>query len=221
MKERIFKDTSKVSVNLKLIENDTDRILAKQIVEQHHSYVPTYNSVGRRIDWLIYVDNVLSGMIGIGSATYPPCKDLLNYLCISKEEYKQIFNTISNNWRFCFSNECPNVGTKVLKLLRKNAPVEWAKKYNDKLEYIMTFVGGGHNGAIYRADNWTEIGKTAGLPKHKSVSMKWDSAIGTNTISEKFVKPTGENSKIIFIKKVVPVDINAIRTINNYQLSLF
>lgn len=199
--ERIA-DTSKTSVELKLIETEEDRLLAKEIVENHHSYVPTYTSVGRRIDWLIYVDGILSGMIGIGSATYPPCKDLLRYLGMSKDDYRKAFNTIANNWRFCMSRDCPNVGTKILKILRHRARIEWWKKYGDDLDYLMTFVGSGHKGAVYLADNWECVGKTAGLPKHKSVSMKWDSASGTNTISDKFVKPTGENAKLIFVKKL-------------------
>ena len=29
------------------------------------------------------------------------------------------------------------------------------------------------NGAVYKADNWEMIGETAGLPEHKSSSMKW------------------------------------------------
>ena len=87
----------------------------------------------------------------------------------------------------------------VLKQLRKEAPVEWERKYGDKLEYLITFVGGGHNGAVYKADNWEIIGETSGLPKHKSVSMKWDCG---DEIKEKFVKPDGENKKIIFFKKL-------------------
>ena len=67
------------------------------------------------------------------------------------------------------------------------------------MDYILTFVGDGHNGAVYKADNWSMIGKTSGLPKHKSVSMKWDS---NESLKKKFVKPTGENSKLIFIKKL-------------------
>ena len=45
-----------MNIELKLISNESDRELAKNIVENHHSYVPTYKSVGRRIDWLIYID---------------------------------------------------------------------------------------------------------------------------------------------------------------------
>ena len=73
------------------------------------------------------------------------------------------------------------------------------KKYNDDLKYLITFVAGGNNGAVYKADNWSMIGETAGLPKHKSVSMKWHSS---EELKELYVKPTGEDKKLIFIKEV-------------------
>lgn len=188
-----------MNIELRLIADDTGREMAKTIVESHHSYVPTYKSVGRRIDWLVYIDDELSGMIGIGSSTYPPCKDILRHLGMTKNEYKDRFNTFANNWRFCMMKSVKNAGTRILKLLRKQAKVEWKRKYGDDLEYLITFVGAGHNGAVYRADNWDCIGKTSGLPSHKSVSMKWDNG---EQIKQKFVKPTGENSKLIFIKKL-------------------
>ena len=183
----------------KLINNEELRDIAKKLVEKYHSYVPSYKSVGRRIDWLIYDNEELVGMIGIGSSTYPPCKDILRYLNITKNEYKNIFNNFANNWRFCMKKKIPNAGTQILKYLRQNAPIEWKKKYGDDLKYLITFVGGGNNGAVYLADNWIKIGETAGLPKHKSSSMKWDS---NEELKNKFVKPTGENKKIIFIKKL-------------------
>ena len=186
-------------VQLRLVTTEEERTVAKEIVETYHSYVPTFTSVGRRIDWLVLVDDEVCGMIGIGSSTYPPCKDLLNKLNMTKLEYKNVFNNIANNWRFCMSKRIPNVGTQVLKQLRKVAPIEWEKKYGDKLMYLITFVAGGNNGAVYLADNWEAIGYTAGLPAHKSVSMKWDNK---ESIKSKFVKPTGENKKIIFFKEI-------------------
>ena len=45
-----------MEVRLKLIETDEEREIAKNIVETYHSYVPSFKSVGRRIDWLIDVD---------------------------------------------------------------------------------------------------------------------------------------------------------------------
>ena len=87
---------------------------------------------------------------------------------------------------------------QILKQLRKQAPIEWKKKYGDDLKWLITFVAGGNNGAVYKADNWKQIGETAGLPKHKAVSMKWHKG----KLDKMFVKPTGENKKIIFIKKL-------------------
>ena len=186
-------------VELNLVETPEERELVRDIIRTHHSYVPTTESVGRRIDWLILIDGEVVGMIGIGSATYPPCKDVLRRLGVTKEEYRQMFNSIANNWRFCMSKPIPNAGTQILKALRKNAPTEWKNKYGDDLKYLITFVGGGNVGAVYRADNWEMIGETAGLPPHKAVSMKWDDKSG---IDQKFVKPNGENKKLIFFKKL-------------------
>ena len=43
------------------------------------------------------------------------------------------------------------------------------------------------------------VGHTAGLPKHDMVSMKWNNK---EELKEKFVKPTGENKKLIFVTQV-------------------
>ncbi len=191
-------------IELMQVKTHEDKQRVKEIIETHHSYVPSNASVGRRIDWLIYLhhDDILPeciGMIGIGSSVYPPPKDILRYLNVSKDEYRNIFNSIANNWRFCMTKKVKNAGTQVLKQLRQKAPDAWQKKYNDNLTHIITFVGAGKNGAVYLADNWKQIGETAGLPKHKSSSMKWHDG---EQLKELFVKPTGENKKIILIKKL-------------------
>ena len=175
----------------------------KYIIENYHSYVPTNASVGRRIDWLIYEDDIFGsqpiGMIGLGASVYPPPKDILRRMGVSKDEYRTIFNSIANNWRFCMIKSIPNAGTQILKKLRELAPIAWKDKYENDLKILITFVAGGNNGAVYLADNWEVFGKTAGLPKHKSSSMKWDKS---EQLKEKFVKPTGENQKIILYKDI-------------------
>ena len=190
-------------ITLELVETQIQKDMVKNIIENHHSYVPSNRSVGRRIDWLIYRDNEFPpeclGMIGIGSSVYPPPKSILEYMSLTKFEYKDIFNTIANNWRFCMVKSIPNAGSQILKQLRQLAPIEWKKKYGDDLKYLITFVGGGNNGAVYKADNWEMIGETAGLPKHKSSSMKWNNK---EELKDLFVKPTGENKKMIFIRRI-------------------
>ena len=191
---------------LQLVESDSQKKMVKNIITKHHSYVPTYRSVGRRIDWLIYEDDMFPskciGMIGIGSSVYPCPKAILDYLGKTASEYKepQHFNTIANNWRYCMTTHIPNAGSQILKQLRHHAPIEWKKKYENFLTHIITFVGGGHNGAVYRADNWKQIGETAGLAKdRKSFSVKWSSA---EHLKKTFLPPTGEDKKLIFITKL-------------------
>ena len=181
--------------------------MVKNIIEKHHSYVPSNRSVGRRIDWLIYHSghqNLFGleepiGMIGVGSSVYPPPKDILRYVGMTKSEYKDNFNSFANNWRYCLIKSIPNLGSQILKQLRFLGLSQWKEKYGDELKYLVTFVGGGNNGAVYKADNWKHIGHTAGLPEHKSSSMKWDNK---EELKEKFVKPTGENKKLIFIREL-------------------
>lgn len=188
-------------MHLRVVKSKLQKEIVKYIIEHYHSYVPSNRSVGRRIDWIIYDDDdfTLFGMIGIGSSVYPPPKDILKYLNVTKDEYKGIFNTIANNWRYCLIKPVKNLGTQVLKELRRQAPIQWKQKYGNDLNHIVTFVGDGHNGAMYKADNWSHIGFTSGLPEHKSSSMKWHTSA---ELKEKFVKPTGENKKMIFIKEL-------------------
>ena len=186
-------------IELRVVNDDNAKEYVKETIQKFHSYVPSTSSVGRRIDWVVFDDDRPIGMIGIGSSVYPPPKDLLQYVGMSKSEYQGEFNTFSNNWRYCMKESIPNAGSQILKLLRHHAPIEWKKKYGDNLRYILTFVGGGNNGAVYKADNWKMVGKTAGLPEHNMVSMKWDD---NDKLKEQFVKPTGENKKLIFVTQV-------------------
>lgn len=194
-------------IELRLVKTPLQKESVNNIIKNYHSYVPTTRSVGRRIDYLIYdvgdpgifpPDEECVGMIGVGSSTYPPCKDILTHLSISKNEYKDVFNNFANNWRFCLTKQVPNMASKIISRLCIVAKKDWKEKYGDDLKYIITYVGGKNKGTSYRAAGWDFVGYTAGLPKHTAVSMKWD----RTQLDTKFVKPTGENRKKIFIKRI-------------------
>ena len=61
-------------VTIELVKDKTQKQMVKNIIENHHSYVASNDSVGRRIDWLVYhsdYTNILGierpiGIIGIG-----------------------------------------------------------------------------------------------------------------------------------------------------------
>ena len=114
-------------ITLELVETKSQKDMVKHIIENYHSYVSSNSSVGRRIDWLVFhkdYKNIIEveepiGMIGVGSSVYPPPKDLLTAVGMTKNIYKENFNSFSNNWRFCMKKKIKNAGTQILKQLRK------------------------------------------------------------------------------------------------------
>jgi len=180
-----------------IAETRKDKHIADQIVVNYHSYVSSARTVGRCVKYLISYQNKIVGTFWIGSGFKPTPKPILNYFNKSQSEFDAMFNSVADNKRFCMSESIPNLGTQILKQIRNRAKKDWYDKYGDELYAIVTTIGDGKKGSVYLADNWKRIGETAGLPSNrKSVSMKWDDAEGIN---EKFVKPTGENKKIILI----------------------
>ena len=86
----------KKTITLELVETDVQKSMVKDIIENHHSYVASNSSVGRRIDWVVFNDDKPIGMIGIGSSVYPPPKDILKHTKLSIKEYKNKFNSFAN-----------------------------------------------------------------------------------------------------------------------------
>lgn len=184
-------------LNIRIAETKEQKRMADDIVVRYHSYVASARTVGRCIKYLIYYENELVGTFWIGSGFKPTPKAILNYFEKSQSEFDGVFNTVADNKRFCMIKHIPNLGTQILKAVRNRAKKDWYTRYGDDLTAILTTIGDGKKGSVYLADNWKKIGETAGLPKdRKSVSMKWDDSDG---IKEKYVKPTGENKKIILI----------------------
>lgn len=183
--------------SLRIAETDEDKKIADSIVINHHSYVANAKTVGRCLKYLINFQGRDVGTFWIGSGFKPTPKSILAYFDKSQKQFDAMFNCVADNKRFCMAERIPNIGSRILKKVRHRAKKDWMNRYGDDLIAIVTTIGNGKTGAVYLADNWKKIGETAGLPSNrKSVSMKWDDA---DEINKKFVKPTGENRKIILI----------------------
>lgn len=186
-----------MTIALRVAESNEDKKIADQIVINHHSYVASARTVGRCLKYIISLEGRDIGTFWIGSGFKPTPKSILTYFDKSQKEFDAMFNNVADNKRFCMAERIPNIGSRILKKVRQRAKRDWKNRYGDDLVAIVTTIGNGKTGSVYLADNWKKIGETAGLPANrKSVSMKWDDAEGIN---EKFVKPTGENKKIILI----------------------
>lgn len=186
-----------ITLSLRIAETYEDKKIADSIVINHHSYVANAKTVGRCLKYLINFQGRDVGTFWLGSGFKPTPKSILAYFDKSQKQFDAMFNCVADNKRFCMAERIPNIGSRILKQVRHRAKKDWMDRYGDDLIAIVTTIGNGKTGAVYLADNWKKIGETAGLPSNrKSVSMKWDDA---DEINKKFVKPTGENRKIILI----------------------
>ena len=179
-----------------------NQIFAKTITN-HHQYMKHVEPPQRRIKWNIYETQSgnLVGGIGISSCVLAlGSRD--KFIGWDMETRLKNSNCVANNYRYGLIKPnitIKNVGSMVLKLLREEGRKVWKEKYGDGLVLLETFVKPPWKGTVYKADNWSMVGETAGLPKHKMVSMKWNTG---EELKEKFVKPTGEDKKLIFMKKL-------------------
>lgn len=183
------------------------RILCKDFINSYHSYIKFADRPSRKMYWLLYEEDRLIGVFALSSAFARP-KVISDYM---KENDIQ-FNELANNIVYClYGNLDKNAGTKLLKLIRKDAIMWWKEKYGDTLKAIQTFILPPRTGAMYKADNWICLGKTSGKTQivktlYGEDRDKLKSEIRTFKNGEiKYLHREFKNTeeKLIFIRKVV------------------
>jgi hypothetical protein len=127
------------------------------MMKNHYSHPKGF--VGRQLVYKIYdSDGNLCGAIAGGSAT--------KHLPGRNEFFKENFylNGVINNIFFhLIPNGDKNLGTKVLKLFRKQVIIDWEERYKDKPIGFETLVELPRTGSVYKADNWILVGQTKGF----------------------------------------------------------
>lgn len=111
---------------------------------------------GRSLCYLVMYNSDVAGIIGFNSPPknyrifndYFGAKDLENNFLINN-----VFRLINNE---------RNLATRVMAIARKTAKIDYEAKYTDSLIGLVTFVEPPRSGALYKADNWSEIGVSAG-----------------------------------------------------------
>ena len=133
----------------------SDKLFVKWYYEH---YPQSKGIVGRSLNYKI----LFKGKpVGIISGASPP----RNY-----KLFRAYFNTeddlcfLNNNvFRIVEHTGDKNLGTKVLKLFRQALRIDYKDKYDTILHGIVTFVEPPRSGAIYKADNWENLGMTQGI----------------------------------------------------------
>lgn len=161
--------------------------LFRDTINKFHSYVKYTDSPTRNLRWLVYETESGNqiGAVGLSSATIAiSCRD--DYIGWNKELRIKNLGMLANNSRCCFIKEnmtLKNVGSMTLKQLEICGVRRWKERYGQDLILLETFVQperneeyNGHklrNGAIYRASNWIEVGKTSGNSIRKGPLGLW------------------------------------------------
>lgn len=160
----------------------------KYLMSIHYSQPKGF--VGRQIIYKIYQDDLFLGAIGAGSATmHLPNR---NEYFGDKFELNKIIN---NTFFHLISHEDKNLGTKVLKLFRKQSPIDWEEKYGDKVIGFETLVELPRSGSIYKADNWDYVGTTKGFTCKRIGGNSTENWSGVRVWDKENLRP-----KLVFCK---------------------
>jgi hypothetical protein len=159
----------------------------RNTIDTYHSYVKYKDSPTRNIRWLVYesVTGNLVGAVGLSSATIAVAKRD-EFIGWDNETKMRHLGKLANNSRFCLIRKnftIKNICSITLKQLRIQGTIRWKERYNEPLVLLETFVQpsrdeeyNGHstrNGAIYLADNWTDVGMTSGSSIQKTPLKLW------------------------------------------------
>ena len=185
--------TVKTSVVLVECKSPDQNKLFRNTIDTYHSYVKYSDSPTRNIRWIVYETESGNhiGAIGLSSATIAiSCRD--DYIGWNKETRIKNLGMLANNSRCCFIQKnvtLKNVGSQVLKQLGVLGAKRWKEKYDQPLVLLETYVQPDRsdeyngqktrNGAIYRASNWVEIGKTSGNSIRKGPLGLWRKETGS------------------------------------------
>lgn len=149
---------SKVIHRVERVMTKDQRQTARDFVNAYHSYIKWADRPSRKMYWLLYEDARLVGVFGLGSAYARP-KPIATYM----KQHGLLFNEVGNNIVFCLYGQGDrNAGTKLLAMIRRDAVRWWNERYGDTLKALQTFILPPRTGAVYKADNWTQLGSTTG-----------------------------------------------------------
>lgn len=158
--------------NIRLERCKRSNPIYKEIRDRH--YIPNHGCIGQQIHYLVYLDEVVVGIISGASSVYA-VKSRDDFFGLTKENKRPGLNSIINNVVFRLEKNLPNLGSQILALWRKTIAVDWEKQYGVKVHGFETFIIGNERrfGALYKADNWEFVGMTSGSTKtHNGLTNK-------------------------------------------------
>lgn len=137
-------------------------------------YIPNKGCHGQQLHYLIFLDKELIGIIS-GASSVWAVKSRDDFFRLTKENKPKGLPSIINNVVFRLEKNEKNLGSKILSIWRKRIRQDWFDRYNVIVHGFETFIieNDVRKGALYKSDNWTFLGQTAGSTKsHKGLENK-------------------------------------------------
>jgi hypothetical protein len=170
-------ENKKVDIYLELCENPERNKMFRDIINDWHSYIDAKDTCNRRVNWLVRngESGEVLGAIGINSAVLAlSSRD--KFIGWTSNQRMANLNQVANNYRFAMIYR--GLGSQVLSVLRKTAPIIWKEKYGDELVLLETLVKPPWEGTVYSASGWTKVGKTKGYSIKKLPIKLWKQGTG-------------------------------------------
>jgi len=163
----------------------------KAVRDRH--YVPNRGAHGQQVHYLILVDGEQTGVISGGSPAWAvAARD--EFFGIDKSNRAANLCGIVNNTVFRIEVSEKNMATMVLSTWRRRIAADWLALYGVRVAGFETFVvpdeigdGRQRTGALYKADNWTFLGMTAGAAKSHAGSGGVTGASSRDATSSKLI----------------------------------
>jgi len=158
----------------------------------------------------LFEDGNMTGVFALGTVFDKP-KSVKQFI----EEHKLSMNEVANNIVYClYGQQDKNAGSKLLSLCRQDAISWWHERYGDELKAFETFILPPRNGAVYKADNWQQIGLTSGAsmktvdvtPNYQDYKNTSKVIFSDGRVSHYIHKYVETEKKLIFMKLVTDKD---------------
>jgi hypothetical protein len=136
-------------------------------------YIPNSGCHGQQLHYLVLIDGRQYGVISGASAVFAvKARDEFFGLSSDRTTKATQLSSIINNVVYRLEDAPHGIASQVLALWRKRIAADWEELYEARVAGFETFIieedlpdGRRRSGVLYRADNWTLLGITAGNTK--------------------------------------------------------
>jgi hypothetical protein len=146
----------------------------KRIRDEH--YVKNKGAQGQQVHFLVWYKRALVGIISGGAAAWA-VKPRDSFFGITSANRRKRLNGIVDNtvFRLITTEKQLGLGAQVVAVWRKVVSFAWEYLYGVRVYGFETFVveTETRKGTLYKGDNWTLVGKTAGSAKsHSGMALR-------------------------------------------------